>query len=285
MLPTRQPTPEETAADPSLHLADVYRRQVRASVERIWENVFDWEHLPALHGSYFTQVERLDSDESGWRLRLSRPPGTPDRMQVLDLTADRENCRYTVLTAEGIGAGTRFWVQMTPVEPHVTDVEVRYYVPEAQPERLERLGSKYRASCERLWSEDEAMMVHRQRMLDRAGLPRPLAEPIALGHEAALRARLPIVVEQGGRPFRIVELDGAILAHSTVCPHWLGPLDAAPVEDGLVTCPWHGWKFDIRSGGSADGHDLRLYPAPSVVVDAAGEATLVPAPRRARQAA
>lgn len=285
MLTVIPPTPEDTAADPNLHLADVYNRRVMASVERIWENVFDWEHLPALHNSYFTDVEKLHGDDDGWRLRLSRQPGTPDRMQVMHLSADRERHRYTVLTTEGIGAGTRFWVQMTPVESHVTDVEVRYYLPESRSERLAMLGDKYRTSCERLWSEDEAMMVHRQRMLDQAGLPRPPAEPVALGPVEALRARLPMLVEQGGRPFRIVEHEGALLAHSTVCPHWLGPIEDGPGEDGSLVCPWHDWSFDIRTGLSADGHNVRLYPAPSVVVDASGEATLVPAPRRGREAA
>lgn len=145
-----QPTPEDTAAGPGLHLADVFNRRVLASVERIWENVFDWEHLPTLHNSYFTDVEKLHGDADDWRLRLSRQSGTAERMQVLQLTADRERHRYTVLTTEGIGAGTRFWVQMTPTELHITDVEMRYYLAESRPERLEMLGNKYRASCERL---------------------------------------------------------------------------------------------------------------------------------------
>ena len=144
------------------------------------------------------------------------------------------------------------------------------------------LGQKYLASCDRLWSEDEGMMQHRERMLALAGLPRPPAEPVALGPVAALRQRLPLLVQQGGRPFRIVELDGELVAHSTICPHWLGPLDDAPVQDGQVRCPWHGWLFDVRSGASTDGHGWRLARAPSVEVDAAGQATLVLPRRRDR---
>jgi nitrite reductase/ring-hydroxylating ferredoxin subunit len=34
-----------------------------------------------------------------------------------------------------------------------------------------------------------------------------------------------------------------------VCPHFGGPLDDAPVDDrGIVTCPWHGYRFDVRTG-------------------------------------
>ena len=111
--PLGKPTsPEETAADGRLMLASTFRRTIQASEERIWENVFDWEHLPALHDTYFNQVEKLAIGDWGWRLRLSRQPGTPDRAQVLELLVDRPRHRYTVLTLEGVGAGTRFWTCM-----------------------------------------------------------------------------------------------------------------------------------------------------------------------------
>ncbi|WP_211872686.1 Rieske (2Fe-2S) protein [Plastoroseomonas arctica] len=276
-------TPEATAADPALHLAATYRREVGASVDRIFENVFDWEHLPALHDSYFTAVERLDSGDWGWRIRLSRPPSTPDREQVLRLEVDRARHRYTAIFEEGIGAGTRFWTLMTPLDAHRTAVEVRYYLPEMRPEKLAVLGGKYMASCERLWSEDEAMMQHREMAEARArawaAAPRPKPEPVELGPVAALLPRLPLVVAFAERPFRVVALeDGALVAHSTICPHWLGPLEDAPVEDGCaIRCPWHGWRFDARTGASLDGHRARLAPAPRVAVAADGMVTLVPA--------
>jgi nitrite reductase/ring-hydroxylating ferredoxin subunit len=63
-----------------------------------------------------------------------------------------------------------------------------------------------------------------------------------------------------------------------VCTHLLGPLGEAPVEDGCVTCPWHGYRFDVRTGRSADGRRLRLSPAPRVEVDAeSGRVRLVSA--------
>jgi nitrite reductase/ring-hydroxylating ferredoxin subunit len=273
-------TPEATAADPALHLAATYRREVGASIDRIFENVFDWEHLPALHDTYFTAIEHLDGGDWGWRVRLSRPPSTPDRDQVLRLEADRERQRYTAVFEAGIGAGTRFWVQLTPLAPQRTAIEVLYYLPEAEPDRLAMLGSKYLASCERLWSEDEAMMQHREMAEARArawaAAPRPAADPVPLGPLAGLLPRLPLVVDFAGRPFRILAMaDGGLVAHSTICPHWLGPLDAMPLEDGcVVRCPWHAWRFDARTGRNLDGHRARLMPAPEVVV-ADGAVTLV----------
>ena len=74
---------------------------------------------------------------------------------------------------------------------------------------------------------------------------------------------------------RLVRLGGEVVAHSALCPHWLGPLEDAPLEQGCIRCPWHGYLFDLRTGASADGRRLRLAPAPRVEVDAGGMVALV----------
>src|SRR5215831_5880022 len=153
---------------PSLELATTYRRTIRAGIERIWENVFDWEHLPVLHETYFDAVELIESGCWGWRVALTKTPGTPDRRMVLELRADRANTRYRVETLAGDGMGTEIWTLMEPTGPRRTEIEVRYYLPEQSPERLAELAEKYRCSCERLWDEDEAMMMRRDILTARA---------------------------------------------------------------------------------------------------------------------
>ncbi len=93
------------------------------------------------------------------------------------------------------------------------------------------------------------------------------AAPLTLGALEDVRAQLPLVVALDGRSFRVVELDGALVAHSTVCPHSLGPLDDAPLEQGCIRCPWHGYRYDVRSGRSSDGRGLWLGTAPRVEID------------------
>jgi nitrite reductase/ring-hydroxylating ferredoxin subunit len=198
---------------------------------------------------------------------------------VLELQADREKGRYRVQTLAGDGAGTEIWTLLTPAGPHRTAVEVRYYLPERDPQRLARLADKYRRSAARLWEEDEAMMMRRDEVTARAARARRRSPaPVALGPSAQLRARLPLVVEYDGEPYRILEAeDGALLAHSTTCPHWLGPLDQVVPESGILRCPWHGYRFDMRTGESADGRGYRLAPAPRVAIDpTTGEASLIP---------
>src|SRR5690349_19331530 len=60
--------------DPGLQLAATYVREVEASIARVWENVFDWEHLPALHAEYFCDVRLLEEHARGWRLAVTRQP-------------------------------------------------------------------------------------------------------------------------------------------------------------------------------------------------------------------
>jgi nitrite reductase/ring-hydroxylating ferredoxin subunit len=148
---------------------------------------------------------------------------------------------------------------------------VRYYLPERRRERLEPLAEKYRCSCERLWDEDEAMMMRRDSLTARAAArhrQRTLPLPLLLGELSELRRQLPLLVEYDGEQFRVVELDdGTLLAHATTCPHWLGPLSDAASGNGMLRCPWHGYLFDVRTGESADGRGYRLTPAPRVVVD------------------
>jgi nitrite reductase/ring-hydroxylating ferredoxin subunit len=33
-----------------------------------------------------------------------------------------------------------------------------------------------------------------------------------------------------------------------VCPHQGGPLGKGKLAGCIVTCPWHGWQFDVRTG-------------------------------------
>lgn len=258
----------ELGVDPSLHLATTYRRQVHASIERIWENVFDWEHLPVLHEGYFNKVQLLGRDDDGWQVQLTRQPGDPSRAQRLELKVDREHTRYRVRTLAGTGTGTQIWTLLKILAPHETAIEVRYYLPEARPDKASELGEKYRCSCHVLWDEDEVMMQQRERMLATPIIPTTESE-LQLGSVEDVRKQLPLLVNFGGQPFRIVAVEGELLAHSTVCPHWLGPLDSAPVDDfGCVRCPWHGYSFDVRTGQSVDGRGLCLSKAPEVCVDA-----------------
>ena len=246
----------------ALHLAATYRRRVDASLLRIWENVFDWEHLAHLHEASFAQCTLIDSGPWGWRVKLTTVGAA--MAQIIELRADRASGRYTSTTLEGAGAGTEIRVALVSIEPDRVDVTVDFHIPEPRPERLEALGGAVVTAYARLWDEDEAMMQQRERALAQRRTPDRTAPPLDLGDERTVRAALPMAFEFGDAPFRLVDLEGEIVAHSSVCPHWLGPLDEAPVVDGEIRCPWHGYRFDVASGVCRAHPALTLAPAPVI---------------------
>jgi Polyketide cyclase / dehydrase and lipid transport len=129
--------------DPALHLAATYAREVEAGIARVWENVLDWEHLPALHAEYFCDVRLLEEHARGWRVAVTRQPGGPNRRVVIELDAERERARYRVRIIEGDGAGTEIWTLFAMRDADRTAVEVRFYLPRKEPQKLTELGEAY----------------------------------------------------------------------------------------------------------------------------------------------
>jgi nitrite reductase/ring-hydroxylating ferredoxin subunit len=243
----------------TLHLAGTYQRDVGASLARIRENVLDWEHLPALHSSSFAACELVDEDADGWRVRLTGSGGGAP--QLLKLWMAPDTSAYRVTTEAGPGATSEIRVAVTPRAAHHCHVRVDYHVPVDDPALLAMIGKAFVAIYEQLWDEDEAMMRAREAAL----APRPRApERVDLGPEAALV--LPLDFDLGSGRFRLIRHQGALIAHSRICPHWLGPLEAEPDGVGCLTCPWHGYRFDAVTGQSADGRGLRLAPAPNITI-------------------
>ncbi len=55
-------------------------------------------------------------------------------------------------------------------------------------------------------------------------------------------------VEHDGRIYALFNVGGVISAIDGICPHQGGPLADGPLDGTCVTCPWHGWQFDVKTG-------------------------------------
>jgi len=53
----------------------------------------------------------------------------------------------------------------------------------------------------------------------------------------------PTRVLVAGQPWVLARIDGTVVAARDRCPHRGAPLSAGAVEDGCLTCPYHGWRF------------------------------------------
>ena len=64
----------------------------------------------------------------------------------------------------------------------------------------------------------------------------------------------------------LFNVDGTFYALENSCPHQGGPLAEGWLEGSLVTCSWHGWCFDVRTGKMTLG-DYALVPVFDVQVE------------------
>src|SRR6266849_9538504 len=56
------------------------------------------------------------------------------------------------------------------------------------------------------------------------------------------------VVNIEGRSIALFRVKDEYFALANVCLHRGGPLGEGNLSGSVVTCPWHGWKFDVRTG-------------------------------------
>jgi nitrite reductase/ring-hydroxylating ferredoxin subunit len=52
----------------------------------------------------------------------------------------------------------------------------------------------------------------------------------------------------GDQIFALYNVAGQFHALDGICPHQGGPLGKGRLSGCVVTCPWHGWQFDVTNG-------------------------------------
>jgi nitrite reductase/ring-hydroxylating ferredoxin subunit len=66
----------------------------------------------------------------------------------------------------------------------------------------------------------------------------PAELPVGTGRE----------VVANGRIFAVYNVAGEFHVLDGICPHAGGPLGKGTLRGDIVTCPWHGWQFNIPTG-------------------------------------
>lgn len=51
-----------------------------------------------------------------------------------------------------------------------------------------------------------------------------------------------------GRIFAVFNVAGTFHVLDGICPHAGGPLGKGMLRGSVVTCPWHGWQFNVETG-------------------------------------
>jgi len=61
-----------------------------------------------------------------------------------------------------------------------------------------------------------------------------------------------------GRMVAIFNDGGRYLAIDDFCPHMGASLAAGHLQNGVVACPWHAWKFKVCDGTWCDNPRLKI---------------------------
>ncbi len=67
-----------------------------------------------------------------------------------------------------------------------------------------------------------------------------------------------VVAEVNGKAIAVFNLDGTFYAIDNTCTHRGGPLGEGDVEGEVVSCPWHGWQFNIKTGACTTNPSARV---------------------------
>ena len=69
-------------------------------------------------------------------------------------------------------------------------------------------------------------------------------------------------VQVNGSTVAVANVDGKFHAISNTCLHRGGPLGEGTLEGPIVTCPWHGWEYDVTTGKVAQNPTVGVASYP-----------------------
>lgn len=99
-----------------------------------------------------------------------------------------------------------------------------------------------------------------------------MADFVKVAKKSQLEAGRGTIVEVEGNSIALFSIEGKIFAIKNVCPHATGPVGEGDLEGKVVTCPWHGWQFDVTSGANQMNPEIKVETYP---VKIEGEDVLV----------
>ena len=83
-----------------------------------------------------------------------------------------------------------------------------------------------------------------------------------VGSLAKLQGGKPLSANVDGTRVAVFLVEGEPVATTGKCPHAGGPLFTGSLCGSTLTCPWHGWSFDLKSGECEEDPEILLpfYP-------------------------
>jgi nitrite reductase/ring-hydroxylating ferredoxin subunit len=77
-------------------------------------------------------------------------------------------------------------------------------------------------------------------------------------HKNALAPGRATEIIIGGTAIAVANVDGNFKACSNTCPHADGPLGEGTLSGNILTCPYHGWEFDLDTGACLTNASVKV---------------------------
>lgn len=255
----------------SLQYLGNYVRRLPVNMARMMENALDWAHLPHVHSSSFSTIELVDEGRWGWRAK-AKPNNDSDDYQLLELLVDHDKNYWATAVLAGPAAHVEIHTQASTLPDGDIEVDVRFYSSiELEKDAVEFYADVLQQQYAVLYHEDSVLMSGRQSSLQdsvtwAAHEQRQVLQKVLVGETALLSKSEPLIVETAIGRYCVRRFQERWIVHSAVCSHLLGPLDDSVVTaEGVVTCPWHGYRFNVHTGENVEGKCRTLATAPALM--------------------
>jgi nitrite reductase (NADH) small subunit len=81
---------------------------------------------------------------------------------------------------------------------------------------------------------------------------------VRVGQATDLPAGEGRVVDAEGKALALFNVDGVFYALDNACSHRGGPLGEGEIEGAVVVCPWHAWRWDVKTGANVNNPAVRM---------------------------
>ena len=85
-----------------------------------------------------------------------------------------------------------------------------------------------------------------------------MAEYIKVANLSELAPGSAKTVQVNGLEIALFNVNGTIYATDNTCLHQGGPLGEGVLEGEVVTCPWHMWEYNVRTGEKVGETEYRI---------------------------
>jgi 3-phenylpropionate/trans-cinnamate dioxygenase ferredoxin component len=85
-----------------------------------------------------------------------------------------------------------------------------------------------------------------------------MAKPTKVAEVSDIEPGQGKVVQAEGKALALFNCDGRFYAIDNTCIHRGGPLGEGELLGTVVTCPWHGWQWDVTSGANVMNPAMRV---------------------------